>query len=143
MLKTLESIKSLIRPRKCGVGINGDSRVVRDGSELDGSKVDNGEVDGGEVEDDEVGKKVQKLSKSKNLSKSKDMVGLDFLTPKAKLAFTKLRQVFVKALILHYFDSKRHIQIETDVLGYVIGGVLGQLILDNLGQWHPVTFFLS
>ena len=37
-----------------------------------------------------------------------------FLTPKARLAFTQLRQVFVKAPILHYFDPKSHIRIGID-----------------------------
>ena len=102
-------------------------------NELDGSKLDGNEVNCGEVRDDKVGKKVQKLFKSKNLSKSKKIVGSDFFTPKAKLAFTKLRQAFVKAPILHHFNPKRHIRIETDISGYAIGRVLSQLILDDLG----------
>ena len=57
-----------------------------DKSELDGS-----EVDDSEVGDNEVGKKVQNLFKSKNLSKSKKMVGSDFFIPGAKLIFTKLK----------------------------------------------------
>ena len=68
------------------------------------------------------------------MSKFKKMVGSDFLTPGAKLAFTKLRQAFFKALILYYFDPDCHIWIETDALGYAIGGVLSQLILDDLGR---------
>ena len=28
-----------------------------------------------------------------------------------------------------------------DALGYAIGGILSQLTSDDLGQWHPVTFF--
>ena len=73
--------------------------------------------------------------KFKNLSKSKKTVrSLDFLTPGAKLAFTKLKQTFFKALILHHFELKRHIWIETDVSGYAISKVLSQLISDNLGQ---------
>ena len=64
-----------------------------------------------------------------------------FLTTNAKRAFIKLRQAFVKALILNHFDSKRHIQIETDALGYAISGILNQLTLDDLGQWYPVAFF--
>ena len=100
------------------------------------------EVDGGEVEVDEVGKKVQKLSKSKNLPKSKKRVrSSDFLTPRAKLAFTELRQAFLKAPILHHFDPERHIRIETDASGYAIGGVLSQLTSDDSGRWHPVAFF--
>ena len=68
------------------------------------------EIDGVEVKVDEVEKEVQKSSKSKNLSKSKKTIrSLDFPTPGAKLAFTKLRQIFLKALMLHYFNPERHI----------------------------------
>ena len=74
-------------PRKNGVGVGGGSRAEHDKSEINGNEVDNGEI-----EDDEVRKKVQKTSKSKNLSKSKKTVGvLDFFTPRVKLAFTKLK----------------------------------------------------
>ena len=135
-MKTSESTESLTRPGKGGVGVSGDSRATRDGSEIDGS-----EIDSGEGRDDEVGKKAQKLSKSKNLSKSKKTVGLDFLTLGANLAFNKLRQAFVKASILHHFDPERHIRIETDASGYAIGGVLSQLTSDDSGRWHPVAFF--
>ena len=69
------------------------------------------------------------------------MSKLDFLTPGAKLAFTKWRQAFVKALILHYFDPECYIRIETDASGYTISEVLSQLTLDNLNQWHLVAFF--
>ena len=64
-----------------------------------------------------------------------------FLTTETRRAFTELRQAFIEALILNHFDSKRHIQIEIDALGYAIGGILSQLTPDNLGQWHPVAFF--
>ena len=117
-------------------GICGDSRAGHSKS-----KMDDIEVDGGEVKVDEFGKKARKTSKSKNLSKSQKTVGLDFLTLGAKLAFTKLRQAFLKASILHHFDPERHIRIETDVSGYAIGGVLSQLTLDDSGRWHPVAFF--
>ena len=103
----------IAEPRKGGDGVDGGSRAGRGRSMMDDV-----EVDGGEVEVDEVGKK------ARNLSKSKKMVGSDFLTPGAKLAFTELRQAFLKAPILHHFDPERHIQIETDVSGYAIGGVL-------------------
>ena len=119
------SIKSA-KPRKDGVGVGNGSRTGRDGSEIDdrseinggeinggeinGGEINGGEINGGEIRNDEVGKKVQKPSKSKNLSKSKKIVGfLDFLIPGAKLVFTKLRQVFLKAPILYHFYSKRHI----------------------------------
>ena len=130
MLKTSGSTESSTRPGKGEVGVGGDSRAGRDGSELDGSK-----VDGGEVGDDEVGKKVQ------NLSNSKKTVRSDFLTPEAKLAFAELRHALVKAPILYHFDPERHIRIETDASEYVIGGVLSQLTSNNLGRWHPVAFF--
>ena len=90
MLKTL-SIESA-KPKKGGVKVGGDSRAWHDGSDIDESGVDNVEVDGDKVEFDEVGEKVQKMSKSKNLSKFKKTVkSLNFLTPGAKLVFTKLR----------------------------------------------------
>ena len=48
----------------------------------------------------------------------------NFLTPKAKLAFLRLRQAFSKASILHHFDPKCYIQNETDAFGYAIDGIL-------------------
>ena len=131
MLKT-SSTKSA-EPRKDIVGISGDSKAGCDRSELDGIGMDDIGVDGGEVGDDEVGKKGQNPSKSKNLSKSKKRE-LGFLTSGARRAFTELRQAFIKALILYHFDPERHIRVETDVLGYVISGVLSQLTSDALGR---------
>ena len=140
MLKT--SSTESAEPRKGVVGVGGGSRAGRDRGGIDRSEMNDVEVDGGEVEVDEVGKKARKTSKSKNSSKSKKAVGLsDFLTPGAKLAFTELRQAFLKASILHHFDPERHIRIETDVSGYAIGGVLSQLTSDDSGRWHPVAFF--
>ena len=89
MLKTSGGTESKTRPGEGGVGVGG-SRAGRGQSEVDGSEMNDVEVDGGEVEVDEVGKKGRKTSKSKKSSKSKT-VGLDFLTPGAKLAFTELR----------------------------------------------------
>ena len=78
--------------------------------------------------------RLQRRKIIKKTSKSKKIVGpSDFSTSGARLAFTKLRQVFVKALILHYFDLERHIQSKTDVLGYAISEILNQLTLNNLG----------
>ena len=84
--------------------------------------MDNVEVDGGEVE---VEKKGQNFSKFKKTESG-------FLTFGAKKAFTKLRQAFIKAPILHHFDPKRHIRVETDVSGYAISGILSQLTSDDL-----------
>ena len=50
-----------------------------------------------------------------------------FLTPKVKLAFLWLRQVFTKATILHHFDLEHFIRIEIDASGYAIGNILSQL----------------
>ena len=136
MLKTSGNTEFKTQPGEGGVGVAG-SKAEHEGSKLDRSKFHGNEVDGGEVEDNEVGEKVQKRSKFKNLYKSTS----DFLIPGARLAFTKLRQAFLKALILHHFDPERHIRIETDASGYAIGRVLSQLTLDNLGRWHPIAFF--
>ena len=144
LLKTSRSTESKTQSGEGRVGIGG-SRARRGGSKLDGSELYGNEVDGDEIEDDEIEEKVQKRSKSKNSSKSKNLSKstLDFLTPGTKLAFIKLRQAFLKAPILHHFDPERHIQIETDALGYAIGRVFSQLTSDDLGQWHPVAFFLQ
>ena len=131
MLKTAE-------PRKGGVEVGSDSRARRVQSS-DRSGIDDVEV---EVKVDEVEKNVQNSSKSKNLAKSKKTVRCsDFLTLGAKLAFTELRQAFLKALILHHFNPERYIRIEIDVSGYAIGRVLSQLTSDDLGRWHLVAFF--
>lgn len=75
--------------------------------------------------------------------KSKKTVSsLNFFIIKAKLVFTKLKQVFIKALILYHFNFKCYIRIEINALG-LINRVLSQLILDHLGQWHLVVFFLK
>ena len=80
--------------------------------------------------------KMVEKSLSKNLNRA-----TGYLAPKARLAFIKLRKAFTKALILRHFDLEYHIRIETDASSYSIGGVLSQLTLDDLGQWHPVAFY--
>ena len=106
------------------------------------------EVGGNEIGDELIGKcgklsktgktsKGQKSSKSQKLAKSKkpskngnspnfDTKGsrLSFLTPKTRAAFNCLQLTFTKAPIFWYFDPECYIQIKTDALGYVIGGVL-------------------
>ena len=64
----------------------------------------------------------------------------NYLTPAAKKAFDQLRQAFTKAPILQHFDPERYIRVETDASGHAIGRVLSQLTND-LGRWHPVTYF--
>ena len=69
--------------------------------------------------------KILVKSKNHDFSKSRaEKAETSFFTPKAKLAFTQLRQAFVEAPILHHFDAESHIRIEIDVLGYAIGSVL-------------------
>ena len=132
ILKT--SSNELAKLRNGKVGVGDDSKAGRDKSELDG-----GEIDSGEVGEDEVRKKFQKTSESKNLTKSKKLskpkkaLKSDFFTSRARLAFTKLRQTFFKTPILYHFDLKCHIWIETDVSGYAISGVLSQLIFNDSG----------
>lgn len=72
------------------------------------------------IEDDEV--LIKKLSKFKIPA---------FLSSNARQTFTRLRQVFIEALILSYFNLERYIRIETDASSYTIGGVLSQLTLDS------------
>ena len=67
--------------------------------------------------------------------------GFDYLTLAAKKVFNHLRHVFIQALIFQDFDPERHIRIEIDASGYVIGAVLSQLTLDDLGQRHPVAYY--
>ena len=92
-----------------------------------------------------VGEKVRvrtARSKSKNLvnpffNKSKSFVknsNRGFFIFRARLAFAKLWEAFIKALILYYFDPKCHTYIKTNVSGYAINGILHQLILDNSSQ---------
>ena len=83
MLNTSESTESKTWPDEDRVGVDGSKKIECDGNR---SRNNGNEVDGGEVEDNEVGKSVQNSSKSKKTVRSSD-----FLTPGAKLAFTKLK----------------------------------------------------
>ncbi len=73
-------------------------------------------------------KKVE-ASKTKNSDQSEIL----FIFGAMKV-FTKLRQAFVKALILNYFDLEYHIWIKMDASGYTISEISSQLTLDNLNQ---------
>ena len=91
-----------------------------------------------QVENRDEKKPIQKSCKSQKMVKSKNSIHVKkaeisrvknlgqsdtFVIANAKKAFTKLRQMFIKALILNYFDPEHHIQIETDVSGYTIGEI--------------------
>ena len=105
MLKTIKSIGSVTEPKKTKVGINSNNMV-------DSNKITN-------QINFTKGKNQAKITKSKILVKSKNYdfplnfrnmeVRPGFFIFKARLAFTKLKQIFIEALILHYFDSKCHI----------------------------------
>ena len=73
--------------------------------------------------------KTVKRLPSKNLNRA-----TGYLTPKARLPFTKLRKAFIKAQIFQYFDPEYHIWIKINGSSYAIGRVISQLSLDNLGQ---------
>ena len=113
MLKTLNTKSA--EPRKSIVGVSSDSKARVDRGKPDGNEINNSEVDGDEIGENEVKKKSQKTSKSKNLFKfknffqSKTTVGSDFFTHRARLAFAKLRQMFVKVPIFYHFDPEGHI----------------------------------
>ncbi len=80
--------------------------------------------------------KKAEASRAKNLGQSGS-----FLTADTRRAFSELRQVFIKALIINHFDQERQVRIETDASCYAIGGIFHQLTSDDLGRWHPVAFF--
>ncbi len=75
-----------------------------------------------------------KLANSDLLKAKANSFGTDFLTLGAKKAFIYLQKAFIGALFLRHFDLEHHIWIETDALGYTIGRVLSQMILNHLDQ---------
>ena len=87
------------------------------------------------VDDDEVvggggagqSEALKKSAKFKKMKSVHDLEKPKFLICKAKEAFNRLKQALTKAPILRHFDPECHIQIEIDVSGYAIGGVLSQL----------------
>ena len=145
MLKT--SSTESAKPRKGLVGVGSDSRAGRNGSRIVDDEIDD-EIDDkvDDEVDDEIRKKGRNLFKSKNLCKSKNLfkskkTESGFLTSGARIAFTKLRQAFIKTLILHHFAPEYHIRVETDISSYAISGVFSQLSSDNSSWWYLVSFF--
>lgn len=70
-------------------------------------------------------KSKKNMSKKAKISKAKNLGQLGmFFSFKARQAFNKLRQVFIKAPILNYFDLERYIYIKMDISTcYAIGGI--------------------
>ena len=130
MLKTLST--KLAKPWKSRIGIDCNNRHENNKrTKLDSrDEISNNKVNSNKIGEDKIieEKNHQKTSKFK-----KTVRFSDFFTPKARLAFTKLRQVFVKVSIFYYFDPKYYIWIKMDALGYTIDRILSHLILDNLG----------
>lgn len=76
------------------------------------------------IRDSVVGKKIKILSKAKNIKKSaeskksdfikaktKGVSKTDFVTSKARVAFTQMKKTFIKILIFCYLNLKCHIWI--------------------------------
>lgn len=108
MLKASESTKYILQLRKSGVEVFGDGKAKYDCKyKFHGLEISSTKVDGSKVKDDKVAedKNYQKIFKSKKLSKFKKTVEfLNFFFSEARLVLIKLRQAFVKTLILYYFD---------------------------------------
>lgn len=104
----------------------GDSIFVSKGNIIDWVSDDN-EVDGRKFKNKIM---LDSLAKSKLLVESSSKVS--FFILKARLLFTKLRQIFIKILILYYFDPKYHFYIKRNILGYAINRILNPQTLDNL-----------
>ena len=79
------------------------------------------------------------IKSKKSPGNSGDTEEPKFLTSDAREAFNHLKQAFTKAPILRYFDLELHIRIETDTSAYSIGGVLSQLISDQVTSSDSIS----
>ena len=110
---------------------------------------------------DETIRNSSKFTKSKN-NKSENLMHVlnieaigepTFLTLNAKKTFNFLRQAYIKLPTLWHFDLQSYIWIKTNISGYAIGEVLGQLSSNwvasdssnltksNFDLWHLVAYF--
>lgn len=64
------------------------------------------------------------LPKFQNVNTINNIENIKFQIFKTRIAFIKLRQVFIKVLIFWYFNPKYYIQIEINTLSYVINKIL-------------------
>ena len=129
-IKLAKPKKSITRVGNNSKEKHGNRAKLGDRDKVGGSEIDDNKVDNNNVAEE---KNHQKISKFKKLFKPKK-TKLCFFIFKTRLAFTKLKQAFVKVPIFYHFDPKCHIWIEMDVLSYVICGIFSQLALNNLGQ---------
>ena len=90
-------------------------------------------------DDNRANEIVMNLSNKLNNNKSKNLMHISniraikksiFLNPNAKKVFNYLKQAFIKALILQYFDLECYIQIKTNITRYAISKVLSQFNLN-------------
>ena len=61
------------------------------------------------------------------------------MTKKALEAFKALKECFMTAPLLVYFDNCKKCLIETDALDSAISAIFLQLVKET-SQWHPVAF---
>lgn len=61
---------------------------------------------------------------------SSKFIKTDYYIIGAKKFFNLLWNIFIKALIFHYFDSKSHINIRTNNLDHAILSVLSQISIN-------------
>ena len=101
-------------------------------------KADNNEVvrggSGGRTDETVDSSKSKKLKNT--MSEIQIRIGppkeIKFFTFSIKKVFNRLKQAFIKALILRHYDPECHIQIEINASSYVISRVLSQLTFDHL-----------
>ena len=114
MLKTSRSITSP-RPGKGRNRFDDDSKdefndKIEDGKDEfdDKGEISNDKICNNKIGNNEVTKKKnhRKISRFK---KTVSLVILGFFTPRTRLAVTKLKQKFVKPLILYYFEPELNI----------------------------------
>lgn len=117
MLKILENIK-LARLEKSKNEIGSDNKNKFNNK----SEISNNELKNNKVGNDKVVKKKNHW-KIFIFKKTVILIILDFFTPRTRLTFTKLKQVFIKTLIFYYFHLKYFIQIKTNALEYGINKV--------------------
>ena len=110
MLKTTGSIGSAANPKKTKGKVGGNSIV---GNNMVGDNKAINQANFTKRKNQAKTTKFKFLIKSKNhdfpLYSRNKKARTDFLTPKASLAFTQLRQAFVEAPIFYYFDPESYI----------------------------------
>ena len=102
ILKNSVSTK-LARPGKSKLKVDGNGRdEFNKRNKFDNrGKVGINKVNSNEVKDNKVTKEKNYQKTRKKFRSKKTRKSLDFFISKTRLTFTKLKQVFIKALILH------------------------------------------